>query len=158
VCMTINDSWGVNAADENHKSTRQLVHMLARAASAGANYLLNVGPTALGEILPVHVQRLREMGAWLRAHGEAIYGTRAGLIPPTADSIAVSTRRGETHYVHALNYVGDCVRLPGVPAGVTRATLVKDGAPVKMARAGDLLALTIPAEQRDPLNTVVRLD
>jgi len=158
VCMTINDSWGFNAADENHKSTRQLVHTLARAASAGANYLLNVGPTALGEILPVHVQRLREMGAWLRLNGEAIQGTRAGLVPPTPDGVAVSTRRRDTHYVHVLNYVSDCVRLPGVPESVTRATLVKGGAPVKMTRAGDLVTLTIPAEQRDPLNTVVRLE
>ena len=158
VCMTINDSWGVNAADENHKSTRQLVHMLARTASAGANYLLNVGPTALGEILPVHVRRLREVGAWLRANGEAIHGTRAGLIPPMPDGVAVSTRRGETHYVHVLDYVSDCVRLPGVPASVSRAALVKDGSSLRMVRAGDGVTLTIPAEQRDPLNTVVRLD
>jgi len=98
------------------------------------------------------------MGAWLRLNGEAIHGTRAGLIPPTPDGVAVSTRRGDTHYVHVLNYVSDCVRLPGVPESGTRATLVKDGSRVKMTRAGDGVMLTIPAEQRDPLNTVVRLD
>ena len=78
VCMTINDSWGINILDENHKSTRQLIHNLVRCASEGANYLLNVGPTPLGEILPVHVSRLHEIGAWLSRNGDSIYGTRAG--------------------------------------------------------------------------------
>jgi len=59
VCMTINDSWGVNASDDNHKSTWKLVQNLVKSASMNANYLLNVGPTAMGEILPVHVARLR---------------------------------------------------------------------------------------------------
>ncbi len=59
VCMTINDSWGVDSRDDNHKSTRQLIHILTRCASQGANYLLNTGPTASGEILPVHVNRLQ---------------------------------------------------------------------------------------------------
>ena len=60
--------------------------------------------------------------------------------------------------MHVLHYVSDCVRLPGVPESVTQATLVKDGAPVKLVYAGDGVMLTIPTEQRDPLNTVVRLD
>src|SRR5512134_4027764 len=57
VCMTINDNWGVAQADDNHKSTQRLVSNLVKSAGMNANYLLNVGPTALGEILPVHVQR-----------------------------------------------------------------------------------------------------
>src|SRR6185503_7087057 len=81
VCMTINDSWGVNDGDENHKSSQHLIRTLVRAASVGANYLLNVGPTALGEILPVHAERLRAVGQWLSLHGESVYDTRRGVIP-----------------------------------------------------------------------------
>ncbi len=93
VCMTINDTWGVHNGDDNHKSTHKLVQNLVKSAGMNANYLLNVGPTALGEILPLHVQRLQEMGAWLRANGEGIYGTRAGVI---TSPDGVSTRRGST--------------------------------------------------------------
>jgi alpha-L-fucosidase len=157
VCMTINDSWGVNADDHNHKSARRLVHLLTRSASVGANYLLNVGPTALGEILPIHTERLREMGAWLRVNGESIYGTRAGVIPPTADGACVSTRQGDVHYIHSLDYVSDCIQLKGVPQNITRATLVQDGSPVKLERKGDLTVLTLAPLQRDPINTVVKL-
>ena len=88
VCMTINDSWGVNDGDENHKSASHLIRTLVRAASVGANYLLNVGPTALGEILPIHAERLRAVGKWLSIHGDSVYGTRAGAILATVSDVA----------------------------------------------------------------------
>jgi len=155
VCMTINDNWGISFKDENHKSTHQLVRNLARSASLGANYLLNVGPTALGEILPVHVERLCQVGEWLRENGESIYSTRAGLIPATRE--CVSTRRGNIHYVHLLDYISDGVKLKGAPQSISKAELVRDGSPVRMAWQDGTLQLIVPAEQRDALNTVVKL-
>src|SRR5579864_8955608 len=113
VCMTLNDHWGFSRDDHNHKSARHLVHMLARSASVGANFLLNVGPTPEGEILALHALRLRQMGAWLKLNGTSIYGAVAGSIPAT--QATVSTRQGETHYIHVLDYVSDNVSLDGVP-------------------------------------------
>lgn len=156
--MTINDSWGVNAQDENHKSAQQLIRTLVRAASAGANYLLNVGPTALGEILPVHAERLRAMGKWLAIHGYSVYGTQAGIVPPAADGSTVSTHRAGKHYVHALHYISDCVMLCDVPVDVTRATLLRDGSPVKLTTKGENIVLTIPPHQRDVTDTVICLE
>jgi len=158
VCMTVNDSWGVNEQDENHKSIGQLIRTLVRAASAGANYLLNVGPTALGEILPVHAERLQAVGKWLAVHGESIYGTRTGLIPPAKDGSSVSTTNGEVHYIHVLGYVSDSVTLRDVPADVTKAVLLKDGSPVKLTHRGEDTILTILPQQRDEADTVIRLE
>lgn len=155
VCMTINDHWGYHAGDHNHKSTWHLIHTLVRSASVGANYLLNVGPTPEGEILPVHAERLRGVGDWLRVNGASVYGTRAGVIPPTRES--VSTRRDNTHYVHVLDYISDCVSLHGVPQTITNAKLVKDGTNIRLEKKEDMTILTIPAEARDALDTVVEL-
>jgi alpha-L-fucosidase len=158
VCMTINDSWGVNYQDENHKSVQQLIRTLVRSAKAGANYLLNVGPNALGEILPVHVERLRAIGKWLGVYGDSIYGTRAGEIPPSHDGSTVSTRKGQTHYVHVLDYISDCITLGGVPAGMKQATLLQDGSLLKLTTKGENLVITIPPQQRDLVDTVIRLE
>jgi alpha-L-fucosidase len=155
VCMTINDNWGIHNLDENHKSVRRLIHSLARSASRGANYLLNVGPTAQGEILPVHASRLKGVGDWLSKNEEAIYKTRAGTIQ--VPDYVVSTRKGDFHFIHVLDYISDCVLLQNVPENITTAVLVKDNSPVKMARVGSKVILTIPPEQRNEFDTVVRL-
>ncbi len=174
VCMTINDHWGYHSGDDNHKSTRTLLNKLVRSASLGGNYLLNVGPTALGEILPVHAQRLRGMGQWLAKHGESVYGTRkgaflSGRVRPgaTADasmfeasSEAVSTRRGDTHYIHLLQYTSDAVTLKDITGSVNVESLkaaLLDGTPLKLVAGAGGVRLTVPAEQRDPLVTVVKL-
>lgn len=155
VCMTINDHWFHIAGSTNYKSVKSLIGYLVRSASVGANYLLNVGPNAEGEIMPLHQSRLRAMGQWLKTNGESVYGTRAGAIP--ADAGVVSTRKDNTHYVHILDNVSDWVRLSGVPDTVSSAHLLRDGAPVELTRSGDQVILNVPDERRDPFDTVVVL-
>jgi len=156
VCMTINDHWGYSHKDRNHKSARQLIHTLARCASLGANLLLNVGPTPQGEILPIQVKRLQAVGHWLQVNGAAIYGTRAGIIPPTSET--VSTRRGDSHYIHILEDTSDYVTLRGVPETITAAGLLRDGASLVLERQDDTTTtLLVPAEIRDPPDTVILL-
>jgi alpha-L-fucosidase len=43
--------------------------------SKNGNLLLDVGPEADGTIPPVQMERLQELGAWLKQNGDAIYGT-----------------------------------------------------------------------------------
>ncbi len=45
-------------------------------SSCGGNLLLNVGPTRDGMITPIFEERLRDLGAWLKINGEAIYFTK----------------------------------------------------------------------------------
>jgi len=155
VCMTIGANWGYHAGDDDFKSTRQLVHYLARSASVGANFLLNVGPTEEGVILPVQVQRLRDVGRWLKANADSIYGTRAGKLPPSQG--VVSTSSGDAYYIHVLDYVSDCVKLPSLTSGSYAATLVRNDSPVRADMRNGVLMLTIPEAQRDPYDTVVKL-
>jgi alpha-L-fucosidase len=76
-CMTMNGSWGYHASDRNFKSSRELIRTLCDTASKGGNFLLNVGPTAEGEIQPECVERLQAIGRWMAVNGSAIRGTQA---------------------------------------------------------------------------------
>lgn len=77
-CMTMNDHWGFNAADVNFKSSTQLIRTLVDVASKGGNFLLNVGPDAQGRIPQQSLDRLKDIGSWMRVNGDAIHGTQAG--------------------------------------------------------------------------------
>ena len=74
-CMTMNRHWGFNAVDQEWKSTESLIRNLCDIASKGGNYLLNVGPDALGQIPTESLNRLADVGAWMKVNGEAIYGS-----------------------------------------------------------------------------------
>jgi alpha-L-fucosidase len=69
-----NASWGYIEHD-TFKTPEFLVHQLIDIVSKNGNLLLNFGPRSDGTI-PDEVQNtLREMGAWLKVNGEAIYAT-----------------------------------------------------------------------------------
>lgn len=155
VCMTINDHWGYRADSHNHKTARNLIHKLVRSASLSANFLLNVGPTAEGEILPVHAMRLRQMGSWLKLHGESVYGTRAGSIK-TSEAV-VSTQNGDTHYLHVLDNVSDGVYIKEVPDTVTSAYLLRDNSPLTLQSYQQGYYIALPFDLRDPFDTVIVL-
>jgi alpha-L-fucosidase len=75
-CMTMNDTWGFKTSDTNWKSSETLVKNLTDIVSKGGNFLLNVGPTSEGLIPSPSVERLKEIGDWLKVNGKAIYGVR----------------------------------------------------------------------------------
>jgi alpha-L-fucosidase len=76
-CMTMNNTWGYSKFDTNWKSAESLIRNLIDIASKGGNYLLNVGPTPEGLIPGPSIERLKEVGKWMKVNGEAIYGTKA---------------------------------------------------------------------------------
>jgi alpha-L-fucosidase len=105
-CMTMNDSWGYKAADDAWKPAENLIHNLVDIAAKGGNYLLNVGPTAEGLIPQPSVQRLAEIGAWMRVNGEAIYGSRLWDYYEEGDAVRYTWTGGRTVYAVSLTWPG----------------------------------------------------
>jgi len=115
-CMTMGDQWSFKPND-NYKSTHRLIHQLADIVGKGGNFLLNVGPQPDGELPAAAVARMREIGAWLKVNGNAIYGTRP--VAPYKEGPVVFTRKGHTVFAIFLTAgEGD-----GPPERVTLAAL-----------------------------------
>ena len=110
MCQTINGSWGFDLQDRKHKSSKELIQLLVKAAGYNSNLLLNVGPMPNGEIQPEHVKSLSEVGEWLKVHGETIYGTTNGPIDP--QDWGVSTQKGKGVYLHILDFVFELWNIP----------------------------------------------
>lgn len=154
-CMTICRQWSWKPAD-NMKSLQECLHALVRTAGGDGNFLFNVGPMPDGRIEPRQVERLKEMGAWIKPRGESIYATRGGPYKP--GPWGASTRKGSRIFLHVLKWpeAGDLL-LPALPAKVKSATLVGGGA-AEVVGDGAGLRVAVAQERRDPIDTVVVLE
>ena len=123
--MTMNDSWGWRPKDTNYKSARDLARDLATVVSRGGNLLLNVSPTGDGEIPDAQVSRLRELGAWIASHREAVIGVRPA--PASVDFYGPVTVRGNRMYVHLVGLPVENVVVRGVPVRRVRGAKVLGG-------------------------------
>ena len=162
-CMTMNDNWGYNSHDKNWKSAKDLIRMLADIASKGGNYLLNIGPTSEGVFPPESVERLREIGQWMKTNSESICATQASPFKKlewgrsTQKAIGGGTRL----YLHVFNWPADGkLIVPGIFNKAKLAYLVADSkkAVLKVSRKEDSLVLEVPKQAPDPVDSVVILD
>ena len=129
--------------------------MLIRCAGAGGNVLLNVGPRPDGVIEPVLATPLKEVGTWLAKYGESIYDTRGGPFKP--DTFGVSTHKRNTIYIHILNWPGDTLELPDIPAKIVRSVALTGGT-VAVTQDDGRISISLKACERQPVNTVVKLE
>lgn len=154
--QTIGSSWGFSITDRSFKSVPELVRLLVNAAGRNANLLLNVGPLPDGTIHPEHAERLRGVGRWLERHGESIYGTRGGPIPPRP--WGVTTRRGDTVYVHVLDWADPELALPPLPRPVVSARSLADGESVGFEEGPTGITLRVPAGGAATIDRVIVLE
>lgn len=163
VCMTMNDTWGYKSTDQHWKSTRQLLRNLSDIASKGGNFLLNVGPTAEGEIPAESVARLEAIGRWMEVNGSAIYATTASPFPRRLPWGRVTQRVGTDGvtnlYLHIWEWPADGrILLPTVMQRPRLATLLADGTPVRTDPSAEGLVVQLPGGPCDPEITVARLE
>ena len=157
--MTMNDHWGYNPADQNWKTTAQLVRNLLRCARGNGNYLLNVGPDADGLIPPQSVKRLRQIGRWLRANGESVYGTQSAHIGAVGPIQTLPTVKGKNLYIHFCHWPGTEIVLGNVGNRVLSARFVDGGAPINFRQEGSRVFLTcLPEYAPDEYDTVIALE
>lgn len=155
-CMTMNDTWGFKSYDHNWKSTEVLIRNLVDIVSKGGNYLLNVGPTAEGEVPPESLSRLAEIGAWMRTNGEAIYGTTAS--PCRKPSWGRITRKGDRLFLHVFDWPSDGRLAVPVRATPAQCRLLADPQREFEVSAGnDGLVVTLQGSAPDAICSVVEL-
>ena len=153
-CMTICQQWAWKPNDRL-KSLKECLDILVRTVGGDGNLLLNVGPMPTGEIEPRQVERLKEIGRWLRRYGKSIYGTRGGPFKPA--SWGASTYKGNTVFVHVLNWDGqDQITLPALEKKILKSTLLTGGK-VAVAQTPQGIEIRVPAEHRQALDTIVAL-
>ena len=160
-------SWGYTDSQQ-YKSVTSLIGDLVDIVSKNGALLLNIGPKPDGSIPDEEQSILREIGAWLRINGEAIYGTRPwhtfGEGPTViAEGAFTDTRRAEftgqdirftvkdeTLYALALAWPGDTLTIQSLASGaagagqVTAVRLLGQDTPLTFEQAPDGLHIALP--------------
>ena len=146
-CETMNGMWGYKITDQNYKSTKTLIHYLVKAAGRNANLLMNIGPQPDGCLPAVAVQRLKEMGDWMKTYGETIYGTRGGRVTPR--DWGVTTEKDNKIFVHILNLKDRSLFLPITNKNAKRAVDYVSRKAVKMQKCQGGVLITLDSVPTD---------
>jgi alpha-L-fucosidase len=138
-CITICEQWAWKPNDKI-KTLSQCITTLSRTAGGNGNLLLNVGPMSDGRIEQRQVQRLKEIGSWLKTNGDAIYGTKGGPFKP--DSVFSSTRKGHKLYLHLYANNNSRLSIPSLPGKKVQNVYFLGGSVIRFSEEGNSIALT----------------
>jgi alpha-L-fucosidase len=161
-CMTMNDHWGYNKNDQNWKSSEDLVRKLIDIASKGGNFLLNIGPTSEGLFPDTSIERLKDMGAWMRENSESIYGTQASPFQKLEWGRCTQKVQGRETilYLHVFNWpIDGKLVIPGLTNKIVKAYALNDNKKQKLPvkKTGAEVSVTVSNITRSNYATVVVL-
>jgi alpha-L-fucosidase len=152
--FTHNDSWGFVKNDMDFKTPQEIIHLLASTAARGGNLLLNVGPDGTGKIPETSLVDLREVGQWLKANGESIYGTTQSPFPD--QPWGVGTSKPGRLYLHVFGAPADRVVLVPEFGGEAQSVSLLDGnKKLHSEKRGDDLTIALPELLPDAKDSVV---
>jgi len=154
-CMTMNNDWGYAWNDQNWKSTQDLVHKLCDIASKGGNFLLNVGPDDQGQFPQAAVDRLEQVGKWMKMNGASIYGTtQSPFKKPLFDGRI--TTKGNALYLEVFQWPDGPLTVPGLKTPVVYARAIDGNEKLAVTQGENGPSIAKPAKI-NPIATVVEL-
>jgi len=160
-CMTMNGTWGYKSYDNKWKSPETLIHNLIDIASKGGNYLLNVGPDALGQFPQGSINDLKAIGAWMKINSEAIYATTAS--PLTALDWGRCTKKADGDktalYLSVFKWPANGkLVVPGLKNTALSAKLLADGRELKSQQTNNGLEIDVPSTAPDKIASVIKVE
>ena len=161
-CMTMNGTWGYSKFDDNWKSTKVLLQNLVDIASKGGNYLLNIGPKADGSVPVESIERMKQIGEWMKINGESVYGTTANPLRSTPWGRCTQKIEKEGTrklYLHIFDFPeNNVLTIENEELTVKRAYYLNGKSEVPFENKENLVRLTLSPQKKDSYNTVIVIE
>lgn len=154
-CITLVGGQWSYKPDGKMYNLPECIRMLVQCVTGDGNLLLNIGPMPTGQIEPRQVDRLREMGDWLKKYGESVYGTRGG--PLTSGDWGGATQKGNTVYLHIMKWDNGQVKLPAIPQKIVRSSVLTGGT-ATISQSDQGLLVSMPAIEQNDIDTIIKLE
>lgn len=141
---TMQNSWAYHGKDYNWKPSSRMLRYLVNNTSMGGNYLLNVGPKADGTLPAPAIRRLREMGAWLGANGEAVYGAvPSGFKVDDPDVYLTEKQEGDKRFLYV--FIAEAKASVTIPSVLSKGvSSLETGQPLEVSTAGGQTVINLP--------------
>ncbi len=154
MCICSGCSWGW-MEDDPVSSLDDMIKMITDVVCRDGNILLNVAPDKNGKLSPEVTNRVREIGDYLRAHSESIYGTRGGPISPV-DNVFGTTYKDDNIYIH----VQDIEKFKGECLPITEeiiACFSNEGAPLEFTQSDKGVKIELNSHFDGQKSAVIKL-
>ncbi len=166
LCMTTNNTWSYTGREENYKTPYEIILMFCECLGMGGNLLLNIGPDELGIVPPQQVALLEILGAWVRKHAEAVYGTMRGLPHGYAYGFSSLGKDRETLFLYLTQFPKGGAPIKGIHNDIKRVTVLGTDFVCPTKRMGGArwlgvpgtLWIDVPAEAEDAYATVLKIE
>jgi alpha-L-fucosidase len=161
--VTMNDTWGFKSYDQDWKPVSVLIRQLVQVISQGGNYLLNVGPTSEGLIPQPSVDRLDQVGQWLKKNNDSVYGAGPSPFPYQLPWGIITTKPGKL-YLHVFNWPQKQLALYGLKNKIRNAHLLATGEKLMFEQKENTsiehneLTIRLPKSPSDGTDSVIELD
>jgi alpha-L-fucosidase len=143
LCMTTNDNWGFHH-DNNWKTPYEVITIFVDAVSNGGNLLLDIGPREDGTIPDEQVNVLKELGAWNKKNGEAVFNTVAGIPKGHFYGATTLSKDSTTLYLFLQGKISGEVTLKGLKNKIEEITVVGNGTKLTHKIVGKISWSSVP--------------
>lgn len=165
LCMTTNDNWGYRKSDTNWKTPYEVISIFVDAVSNGGNLLLDIGPKQDGTIPDEQVHILKELGAWNKRNGSAIFNTIGGIPQGHFYGPTTLSKDSTTLYLFLHGKTSGPVMVKGLDNKIVSIEVLGNGATLKSKVVGKiswspvpgLVYIDVPATTLDKYITVLKV-
>ena len=145
MCHTLNDHWGIGANDLNYQSPASIIEHLCACRKVGANYLLNIGPTAQGGIEPMQKALMDILGRWMKLYGATCVADK-NFILKSEDALYIFVhdlgKNGNANVTVGGKYTGN-LAFNNVPDGIESIEWMDNGEKLSFVQGEGSLTVNV---------------
>ncbi len=155
---TSNDSWGYSCNDKNFRSGSELLSQLITVAARGGNYMVNIGPDAMGNIPPVCEEALLRAGKWIRKYGDTMLYDTDSSPWASARNWGDCTRKGNKAYFMVKPAAwGKMLIETGFPVKIREVKWLGGDKVLEFEQDETFIKIQLPAERKEEYFEVLEI-